>query len=77
MTADNGHIWISVIAVSALAGWWLAVRPGASYRGVSSSISVLILLMAALLSALALQHPRQADAAMSKRPLPHGSAARS
>lgn len=62
MAADSGHLWTLLIAFSALAGWWLAVRPGASYRGVSSSVSILIILMAALLSALAIHQPRAASA---------------
>lgn len=47
-------VWFLVIAVSALAGWWLAVRPGASYRGASATVSVLILAVAALMCILAL-----------------------
>ncbi len=43
-----------VIAACALSGWWLAVRPNASYRGVSSSVSFLIICMAVLLCILAL-----------------------
>lgn len=43
-----------VIALAALSGWWLAVRPRASYRGICGTMSVLILLMAVLLGLLAL-----------------------
>jgi hypothetical protein len=43
-----------VIALAALSGWWLAVRPRASYRGASGMVSFLIVLMAVLLSVLAI-----------------------
>ena len=42
-----------VIALVALSGWWLSVRPHASYGGVSSTMSFLIVLMAVLLCVLA------------------------
>jgi hypothetical protein len=42
-----------VVALVALSGWWLAVRPHASYGGVSSTMSFLIVLMAVLLCILA------------------------
>jgi len=54
------QLWMLVIAVCALAGWWLAVRPGSSYRGVSSSMSCLIVVMAVLMCALGLFGQRPA-----------------
>ena len=53
MGADWSQLWMLVIAASALSGWWLAVRPRASYRGISATMSVLIVLMAILLCVLA------------------------
>jgi len=64
MQVEIAHLWVLVIATSALAAWWLAVRPGSSYRGAGNTISVLIVLMAALMSILALRYsPRTANAA--------------
>jgi hypothetical protein len=54
MTASYFHVWALAVAGSALCAWWLTVRPGASYRGVASSVSFLIILMAVLLAVLAL-----------------------
>ncbi len=48
------QLWYLVIAATALAGWWLAVRPRASYGGISATMSVLIVLMAVLLCVLAM-----------------------
>jgi len=48
------QLWVLVIAAAALSGWWLAVRPRASYCGVSSTMSFLIVLMAILLCVLAI-----------------------
>ena len=53
MGVELHQLWYLVIGATALAGWWLAVRPRASYRGVSTSMSYLIMLMAALLCVLA------------------------
>lgn len=47
------RLWVLVIAAAALSGWWLSMRPGASYRGVASAMSVLVLLLAVLMAALA------------------------
>jgi hypothetical protein len=47
------QLWYLVIAATALAGWWLAVRPRASYAGISTTVSFLIILMAVLLCVLA------------------------
>lgn len=54
MGFEWSHIWILVIAVCALAGWWLSLRPEATYRGISPTMSVLIILMAMLMCVLAL-----------------------
>lgn len=57
-------IWAPVIAASALTGWWLSLRPEASFRGISVTMSVLIVLMAALMCVLAIhgQHEGLASA---------------
>ncbi len=54
MTNPLAHLWILTIAAAALVAWWLSLRPRASYRGVSGTMSVLIVLMAVLLCVLAL-----------------------
>lgn len=46
--------WILVIVATVLAGWWLAVRPRASYRGVATPVSFLIIVAALLMGLLAL-----------------------
>ena len=51
---ELNSVWLLVIATCALAGWWLSVRPNASYRGVSSTMSFLIVSLAVLLGILAL-----------------------
>ncbi len=48
------QIWSLIVAISALCAWWLVLRPGASFRGVYSSVSCLIILMAVLMAILAL-----------------------
>lgn len=55
MDAHWLRMWSLVVVVSALSGWWLAVRPGATYRGASGPVSILIVVMAVLLSLLALR----------------------
>ena len=42
-----------VIAGAALSGWWLTVRPRASYGGISTTMSFLIVLLGVLLCVLA------------------------
>lgn len=49
------HIWVLAVAGTGLCAWWLAVRPGASSRAIASPVCVLILVMTAMLSMLALQ----------------------
>lgn len=53
MSAEFSQLWMLVIAAAALSGWWLAVRPRASYGGISATMSCLIMLMAAVLCVLA------------------------
>ncbi len=53
MTSPLAHLWLLTIAAAALTAWWLSMRPRASYRGVSATMSVLIVLMAVLLCVLA------------------------
>jgi len=54
MNAVPDPFWFLVIAAAALAGWWLSVRPRATYRSVSTTMSALIVLMAILLCVLAI-----------------------
>ncbi|MBI5863184.1 MAG: hypothetical protein HZB38_01460 [Planctomycetes bacterium] len=55
MFLDANVRWVLVIAASALVGWWLAVRPGATFRGAAASMSCLIMVMAILMCVLAIQ----------------------
>lgn len=69
---DYDVLWVLVIAASALVGWWLAIRPGASFRGAAASMSCLIMIMAILMCVLAIQGqgrsvPRKAMGAMQQR----------
>ncbi len=70
MTPMWGQIWIVVIALAALAGWWLTLRPRASYSGAGGTMSILIILMAVLLCILAYNNkPRPLRAlAIEQRP---------
>lgn len=64
MHTNIAQLWILVIAASALAAWWLGVRPRSSYRGSGNTMSVLIVFMAVLMGVLAVrQPPRSANAA--------------
>jgi hypothetical protein len=67
---DYDILWVMVIAASALCGWWLAVRPGASFRGAAASMSCLIIIMALLMCVLAVQgqgfQTRRAMAAVNR-----------
>ena len=58
MDADWSQLWMLVIAAAALSGWWLSLRPRASYAGISTTMSFLIVLMAVLLCVLALSGQR-------------------
>lgn len=73
MGADWGQVWMLVIALAALSGWWLAVRPHATYQGVSSTMSILIMLMAILLCVLAVSGQQ---ASLRSSPTPPASQAR-
>jgi hypothetical protein len=67
MAPGWNHVWLLVIAVAALSGWWIAVRPRASYGAISTTMSFLIVLMAVLLCVLAVSGQRGAP-----RPAPVG-----
>lgn len=63
MVGPNAMI---VIATGALVGWWLTLRPNATYRGAGGTTSCLIILMAVLMLILAIggqPQPRTAPAA--------------
>jgi len=70
MHVDWTQIWLLVVAACVLTGWWLSVRPGASYRGISASMSCLIVLMTLLMCILALEGQRSPG-----RPAPAAAAA--
>ncbi len=54
MASHWSYLWMVVIAMVALSGWWLAVRPKSSYNGISGTMSVLIMLLAILMCVLAI-----------------------
>ena len=49
------HLWTLVMVAAAIAGWWLTIRPGSSYRGASRTISCMIVTLAVLMSILAIK----------------------
>lgn len=53
MSFDWTNVWLLVISSIALAGWWLTLRPRPVSRGVSTTMSTLIVVMAILLCVLA------------------------
>ncbi len=66
--------WIFIVAGAALAGWWLAVRPGASPRANTpresgTPVALLILVLAVLLCLLAMTGLSADDATMVYRTL--------
>jgi hypothetical protein len=73
---DYDLVWVLVIAASALSGWWLAIRPGASFRGAAAGMSGLIMIMAVLMCVLAIQGqnptPRKAQGAAKSPDLGKG-----
>jgi hypothetical protein len=78
MGAEVLQLWYLVIAAAALTGWWLAVRPRASFGGISATMSILIVLMAVLLCVLAVSgqqgggraRPAQLTSAQTVQPAP-------
>lgn len=62
------HLWMLVIALVALSGWWLAVRPRASYGGISTTMSFLIVLAAILMCVLAIGGQRSGPRAARAHP---------
>ena len=54
MTLPPGQLWLLVIAACALTGWWLSLRPAATYRGAGPTMQWLIILMAVLMGVLAI-----------------------
>jgi hypothetical protein len=58
MAEEVTALWQLVIAACALVGWWLALRPGATYPGAGRVISLMIVAIAVLLCILALQGQR-------------------
>ena len=55
MPSEWSHLWVLALAAGALAGWWLTLRPSASYRGLATPMSFLIITMAVLMCVLALR----------------------
>ncbi len=62
MAITASQAWLLVIAACALAGWWLSLRPAASYRGAAATMQWLIILMAALMCLLAIDGQHRAPA---------------
>jgi len=54
MTSEQLAFWTISFAGSIVAGWWLAVRPGATMREIATPVTFLIIVMAVLLCLLAL-----------------------
>lgn len=56
MVLDFTQTWLLVIAACGMTGWWLSVRPGASYRGKGvTTVNLLIGLAVILMCILALR----------------------
>ena len=53
MGCASYELCVLTIATSALAAWWLGLRPGATFRAIAPTLSVLIVLMAVLMMILA------------------------
>jgi hypothetical protein len=58
MGVEVFQLWHLVIAAAALTGWWLTLRPRASYAGISTPMSYMIVLLAVLLCVLAVSGQR-------------------
>ncbi len=54
MYADFTHIWVLVVICAAFCGWWLSLRPNASFRNIGGTMQMLIGLMIVLMCLLAL-----------------------
>lgn len=59
MAITTSQAWLLVIAACALAGWWLSMRPAATYRGAGPTMQWLIILMATLMCLLAIDGQHQ------------------
>lgn len=55
MIEGAASLWMLVIAMAALAAWWLTGREQSSYRGAGRTVSTLIVLMALLMCILAVR----------------------
>jgi hypothetical protein len=51
---DRIVFWTVSITAAVICGWWLAVRPGASMKGIATPVTALVLLLTTLLAMLAL-----------------------
>jgi uncharacterized membrane protein YedE/YeeE len=74
MSRDLLIFWIFIVAGAALAGWWLAVRPGgtpphSTPRESGTPVALLILVLAVLLCVLAMAGLSDEDASMIYRTL--------
>lgn len=54
MSTEKLLFWVVTFTGSVVAGYWLAVRPGSTYRNIATPVSALVILMAVLLCLLAL-----------------------
>lgn len=45
MSTDETTFWTLTASVAALTGWWLAARPGASFRGIGVPVGSLVLIL--------------------------------
>lgn len=52
---DAFQVWVFMVAVSVLCGWWLSIRSGASFRAIANPVSFLIITLALLLCTLAVR----------------------
>ncbi len=54
MFADFTQVWVLVVICAAFCGWWLSLRPNASFRNIGGTMQMLIGLMIVLMCLLAL-----------------------
>lgn len=45
MSTGETTFWTLTASVAGLAGWWLAARPGASFRGIGVPVGSLVLIL--------------------------------